>query len=65
MDGAQPALFEDPDERVERLDFAVDDLRRRYGNTIVRRGVEMLDESIDGLDIKGENTVHPVRYFHD
>lgn len=65
MDGAQPALFEDPDERVERLDFAVDDLRRRYGNTIVRRGVEMLDDSIDGLDIKGENTVHPVSYFHD
>ena len=65
MDGAQPALFEDPDERIERLDFAVDDLRRRYGNTIVRRGVEMLDDSIDGLDIKGENTVHPVSYFHD
>ena len=64
-DGAQMPLFETGDERRERLDAAVDGLRRRYGNTAVRRGIELADASIAGLDIKGENTVHPVGYFHD
>ena len=58
----QLSLFDDDD--VERLDYTIDDLRRRFGNTIIRRGIEMTDESMDGLDIKGENTVHPVGYFH-
>ena len=65
IDDAQLRLFENDDERVERLDFAIDDLRRRFGNTIVRRGIELSDASIEGLDIKAENIVHPVGYYHD
>lgn len=63
-DDVQLRLFDTGDTEMERLDYALDDLRRRYGNTIVRRGIEMADQTIDGLDIKAENTVHPVGYFH-
>lgn len=58
----QLALF--CDERHEDLDHAVDDLRRRFGNTIIQRGIELTDESLLSLDIKDDNTVHPVGYFH-
>lgn len=63
-DDIQLSLFDTGDTQTERLDYALDDLRRRYGNTIVRRGIEMADQTVDGLDIKAENTVHPVGYFH-
>lgn len=48
---------------LEDLDEAVDDLRRRFGNTCIRRGTELLDESLVELDIKRDNTVHPVSWF--
>lgn len=60
----QLSLFPSRDQRAERLDLAVDDLRRRFGNTCVVRASELVDESIAGLDIKAENTVHPESYFH-
>lgn len=63
-DPQQMSLFEERDSVLEKLDYAMDDLRRRYGNTCVRRGIEMVDGSMRGIDIKGENTVHPVGYFH-
>lgn len=50
---------------LEDLDETIDDLRRRFGNTCIRRGSELLDESLLGLDIKKENVVHPVGYFYD
>ena len=49
---------------LEELDFAIDDLRRRFGNTCIQRGVEMTDASLHGLDIKGEHTIHPVGFFY-
>lgn len=60
----QLSLFADSEEELERLDFAIDDLRRRFGNTIVQRGVELVDDSLHGVDIKGENIVHPVGFLH-
>lgn len=57
-------LFESETHRLEHLDTAIDDLRRRFGNTSIIRGTELLDESLRGMDIKDENTVHPVGYFH-
>ncbi len=60
----QLSLFEEEAARWEDLDFAIDDLRRRFGNTCVIRGSEMLDPSLLGLDVKDENTVHPESYFH-
>ena len=60
----QLELFANPQHDWERLDCCIDDLRRRFGNTCIVRGTELLDESLAGLDIKEENTVHPVGYFH-
>ena len=60
----QLALFPDEGPDWEGLDRCIDDLRRRFGNTCIVRGAELLDGSLAGLDIKDENTVHPVGYFH-
>ncbi len=60
----QLSLFPDPEPDWEGLDCCIDELRRRFGNTCIVRGVELLDDALVGVDIKGENTVHPVSYFH-
>jgi DNA polymerase-4 len=61
----QLMLFDESNtESQEQLDAAIDDLRRRFGNGCVIRGVELSDQSLKGLDIKQENVVHPVSFFH-
>ena len=60
----QLVLFDDGDRELEELEFAIDDLRRRFGNKCIVRGIELMDESLRDVDIKGENTVHPVGYLH-
>lgn len=60
----QLELVFDPHRRLlEDLDATIDELRRRFGNTCIQRGTELLDESLVDLDIKKENVVHPVGYF--
>ena len=61
----QLSLFdEDRSLESEALDSVIDDLRRRYGNTVIQRGIELADTSLAGLDIKRDNIVHPVGFFH-
>lgn len=48
---------------LENLELTIDDLRRRFGNKCVHRAVELTDEAMAGLDIKGSNTVHPVGFM--
>lgn len=60
----QLQIFEPRESRLKRLYIPIDDPRRRFGNTVVKRGVELTDETLIGMDIKGENIVHPVGYFH-
>lgn len=58
-------LFGDT-ERVamqERLEATIDDLRRRFGNGCVRRVVELTDDAMRSLDIKRDNTVHPIGFL--
>lgn len=50
-------------ERREKLDAAVDDLRRRYGHNIIQRGNVVLDKDFSLLSPKEENTIHPVPFF--
>lgn len=61
----QCELFGDAEEveRLERLDLAIDALRGRFGNACVKRAVELTDEVMSGLDIKRDNTVHPVGFL--
>ena len=58
-------LFDDATAQLahERLDLSIDDLRRRFGNSCVRRGVELTDDVMSGLDIKRDNTVHPIGFL--
>ena len=60
----QLSLFEAAEHDWEGLDSCIDELRRRFGNTCIIRGTELLDATLVGVDIKDENTVHPVGYFH-
>jgi DNA polymerase-4 len=50
---------------IERLDCAIDELRRRFGNKCVQRGVELHDTSLKPVDIKRDHVIHPVGYFND
>lgn len=61
----QEDLFGDAEEtsRLERLDLVIDDLRRRFGNTCVQRAVELTDDVMSTLDIKRDNTVHPIGFL--
>lgn len=48
--------------RQARLDDAVDDLRKRFGNLAVRRAVTIGDQ-MSCLDPKKEHIIHPIGYF--
>jgi DNA polymerase-4 len=53
---AQLSLFDDGRSTdLESLDTAVDALRRRFGNTVIQRGVELCDESYIDTDVKRDN----------
>ena len=45
------------------LDRAVDQLRSRYGNHVVRRLSELRDPRLSALDPQRDNVVHPVSFF--
>lgn len=64
-DPVQHDLFGDAEKMrvLERLDLAIDELRRRFGNKCVHRAVELTDEVMAGLDIKRDNTVHPIGFL--
>lgn len=49
--------------KAERLDHAIDKLRRRFGHQIVRRGVVLMDRQYAQINPVEEHTVHPVPYF--
>lgn len=61
----QHDLFGDTDAIAaqERLESTIDELRRRFGNGCVRRVVELTDDAMRGLDIKRDNTVHPIGFL--
>jgi len=60
----QTSLFED-EERLskrEKLDIAVDDIRRRFGHFSIHRAVMLRDHALGGIN-PTEHTIHPVGYF--
>ena len=54
-------FFEDPvrREKRERLEVAVDELRRRFGHAAVSRAVTMCDPSLGTINPKDDHTIHP------
>lgn len=54
---------EEKEEKRRRLDAAVDDLRRKYGNNVIQAAVIYKDPKIRDLDVKGEHVIHPYSFF--
>jgi DNA polymerase-4 len=50
-------------EKLEKMDRAVDDIRRRFGYFSVQRATMYQDKVLSHLDA-GTHTVHPHSYFH-
>jgi len=63
--GVQTSLLGDDikREKWERIDAAMDHLRRRYGYMSVRRAVTCTDPLLSAINPKEGHTVHPVGYF--
>jgi DNA polymerase-4 len=49
--------------RLREADAAIDELRRRFGNHAVRRGIELADGRLAGLDPERDNVTHPISFF--
>jgi len=60
----QSCLFADDAkrEKIARLEFVVDDIRRRFGHFSVGRALLMSDAKLGKLNPKAEHVIHPVGY---
>jgi DNA polymerase-4 len=61
----QVSLFEDEvkRERLERLEFTIDDLRRRFGYDSISRAILRFDEKLGRINAKADHTIHPIGYM--
>lgn len=61
----QMNIFADPDKNIklEKLDTAVDSLKKRFGTFAVCPAVMLMDKRLSGFDPINEHTIHPVGYF--
>lgn len=61
----QISMFIDPErrERQQRMDRAVDEIRRRFGFYSIQRGISISDQTLKSLNAKDDNTVHPHGYM--
>ena len=48
---------------AEQLERSIDDLRRRYGHQIIRRGVTLADAGYAKINPVEEHTIHPVPFY--
>ena len=60
----QMSLFpeEQKAQRRAMIDQTLDKLRRKYGHFCIRRGITLLDSSLD-LDAKGDHIIHPIGFL--
>ena len=63
--GIQLTLLEDEQRRarLERLEYTVDALRRRFGHNSVQRALLLQDRPLGALNPKEDHVIHPVGYF--
>ena len=54
---------EDRRMRREQLERSIDDLRRRDGHQIVRRGVVLLDQGYSAINPVDDHKIHPVPFY--
>jgi len=53
----------DARERLRKMDFCIDDIRRRFGFHSIKRGLAASAADIGSLNAKEENIIHPVGFF--
>jgi DNA polymerase-4 len=60
----QLSLFEDARqrERREKLEYAIDGIRGRFGHYAIGRAVMAKDKMLSELDAKADHVIHPVGY---
>jgi DNA polymerase-4 len=60
----QISLFGDESgrEKAEKLEFAIDDIRRRFGHGAIGRALLLSDSALGRLDPKADHTIHPTGY---
>lgn len=56
-------LFDGDKSGRERLEQAVDDLRRRFGHHAIQRCSMLQDRKLTGINPKGDHTIHPISFF--
>jgi DNA polymerase-4 len=63
----QLTIFEDTgkDQQAEDLERTINDLRARFGNKIIQRGIMHLDKELSRVDAKKDHTVHPAGFFKE
>ncbi len=61
----QMNLFVDNEyrERLQKMDQAVDDIRRRFGFYSIQRGLMFCDKKLSAVNAKEDHTVHPQGYM--
>ena len=51
-------------EKAEKMEYAIDEIRRRYGHFSIDRAILLLDEKLGKLNPKAEHTIHPIGYMN-
>ena len=61
----QLSLFEDEAkrDRAEKLEFTIDDIRRKFGHYAIDRAMMKIDDKLGKLNPKEEHVIHPVGYL--
>jgi len=49
-------------ERLEKMEYAVDDIRRRFGPHSINLALLAIDKKLGKLNAKAEHTIHPIGY---
>lgn len=50
-------------EKLEKIEHAVDEIRRRFGNYAVQRASMLSDTQLSGFNPHDDHTIHPVGFF--
>ena len=61
----QSSLFEDAAKREkrEKLELAVDDVRRRFGYYSIGRAAMLSDPTLTNINARDDHVIHPVGFF--
>ena len=63
----QLTLLEDPEKNqlTEDLEYTINNLRARYGNKIIQRGIMHMDKDLSKIDAKKNHNIYPVGVFKE